>query len=49
MSKRTGQKILITAKEMARWESIMKKLDNEIKKQKEEQKKKGKKDNESES
>lgn len=48
MSKRTGQKILITAKDMARWESIMKKLDNEIQKE-EQEKKKGKKDSESES
>ena len=48
MSKRTGQKILITAKEMARWESIMKKLDNEVQKE-EQEKKKGKNDNESES
>ena len=48
MSKRTGQRILITAKEMAKWESIMKKLDNEVQKE-EQKKKKGKKDNESES
>ena len=40
MSKRTGQRILITAKQMAKWESVMAKLDNEIAKEKEEARKK---------
>lgn len=44
MSKKTGQRILITAKQMAKWESIMRKLDNEIKKEEQERKRKGKKD-----
>ena len=42
MSKKTGQRIIITAKEIAKWESIMRKLQNEIDAEEKSRKKKDK-------